>query len=758
MKWAEYFDEKTLRQTIEKLKPNNELFEIRVISKLNRKRVLSGYFTDVDTLFQQFDIIDPRSANIYITLNKVNEDCYSKAQHDCFRIADTNTPDSEIDAYEWLFIDLDPIRFTDISSSNDELKAAEVLCDKVYDYMKGLGFKEPVRAMSGNGYHLLYKISFDNTEENVSLVERCLYNLSIMFSDDAVKIDSVNFNPSRICKLYGTLAQKGANTTKRPHRMAHIISMPDVIENNTIDLLQVLADELPEPPKPQLNNNKHTNYSSNGDFDIENWMFEHGLHYSTPRSGKECTIYPLDNCPFNPNHINGDSKIFKYTTGAISFKCHHNSCHGKKWQDVRELLEPGVYEAKHRAEEDAARIEEGYKQLAQNSDWGKSESKPQTTQKTDNAKSVKKELPTLSAISAYELQNKKFDEKYYAVNDMIPEGETVIAAPPKTGKSWLMLDMCLEVAKGEKFLGFDTTKSDTLYLALEDGDSFEQERLNIVTKGQEAPKNFHFVFSNVMPMSEGFLTQLETLLETFKDVKVVVIDTLQFIKYRQTKNESAYECDYRTGRDLKQFAEERHIAIVVVTHTTKMIHTEDEMSNISGTSGVTGAADSVILISKEKRTSKDAKLFITGRKVRSSIHSISFDDNACQWNYVGVAEIKDDNEAEQKERMETYLHSKIRDAVKKIAYKLAEDNKPAWKGRASDLVFEAAKHGVGLEESNKAVGGFLTKMVGLFMDVDGILIEPICNGTGSKTYRIESKKEFMEATEEEQGIFLQNNR
>ncbi|MBQ2139133.1 MAG: AAA family ATPase, partial [Erysipelotrichaceae bacterium] len=63
-----------------------------------------------------------------------------------------------------------------------------------------------------------------------------------------------------------------------------------------------------------------------------------------------------------------------------------------------------------------------------------------------------------------------------------------------------MLDMCLKVAEGKKFLGFETKKSDTLYLALEDGDSFEQERLNIVLGGREAPQNFHFVFSNVMPM------------------------------------------------------------------------------------------------------------------------------------------------------------------------------------------------------------------------------------------------------------------
>ena len=155
MKWSQYYDEPTIRRTISILKPNNELFEVRIIGKGNRKRIISGYYTDADTLIQQFDTIDPRSTNIYITINKVNEDCYAREQHDCFRQTDASTHDHEIDGYEWLFVDLDPERIAEVSSSDDELKEAEMLSDKVYEYMKNLGFHEPIRAMSGNGHHLL---------------------------------------------------------------------------------------------------------------------------------------------------------------------------------------------------------------------------------------------------------------------------------------------------------------------------------------------------------------------------------------------------------------------------------------------------------------------------------------------------------------------------------------------------------------------------------------------------------------------------
>lgn len=721
MKWAQYYDEEMIRQTISLLKPNNELFEVRIIGKGNRKRIISGYYTDADTLIKQFDLIDPRGANIYITINKVNEDCYAREQHDCFRQTDANTHDHEIDAYEWLFIDLDPERIAEVSSSDEELKEAEVLSGKVYEYMKNLGFKEPIRAMSGNGHHLLYKINLPNTEESKNLVEKCLTVLADMFNNGKVKIDIVNHNQSRVCKLYGTLAQKGSNTRTRPHRMSCLTYVPQKIEVNGTDLLNTLANELPDVPKTTRRVASST--IAAGEFDIENWMAEHGLEPIRTENGTDCIIYPLAHCPFNHSHTDGDSKIFRYTNGAIAFKCHHNSCRGKYWQDVRELLEPGAYDNKDEEAEKA--IEEGWKKHKQYL----------VVQKTDDIEEVKKGLPKLTAISAYDLQQKEFEERYYAVQDMIPEGETVIAAPPKTGKSWLMLDMCLKVAEGKPFLGFETKKSDTLYLALEDGDSFEQERLNIVLNGKEAPKNFHFVFSNVMPMNEGFLLQLEELLEQFPNVKIVVIDTLQFIKYRQGKSESAYETDYRTGRDLKEFAEKKDIAIVVVTHTTKMRYIDDDMANVSGTNGVTGAADAVIVLGKEKRTDSEAKMFITGRKVRQTMHIINFDDNKCRWEYVGIAEATDKDQREREERERSYINSKIREAVIQIAKNLNKDADP-WKGRAGDLIEEALKHNIGIRDSNKEIGGFLNKMQGMFLDYDGVLVEKIKNGTGPWIYKI----------------------
>lgn len=725
MKWAEYYDVEQIRQIIKYLKPNNELFEIRIISKGARKKIISGYFTDVETLIKQFDTIDPRNTNMYITINKVNEDCYSRAQHDCFRQTDTNTQDSEIEEYEWLFIDLDPKRVTDISSSSAELEASKVLCDKVYSYMQELGFEEPIQAMSGNGYHLLYKISLKNNDDNVALVERCLYNLSAMFSDDAVKIDVVNYNPSRICKLYGTLAQKGANTQKRPHRMAQIISMPDVIKNNTRNLLQVLANELPEPPKPQRNNNS-TSYSGNGDFNIENWMFEHGLESIGTKSGKDCVIYPLANCPFDHSHTNGDSKIFKYSNGAIAFKCHHNSCRGKSWQDVRELLEPGVYEAKHQAEIDAARIEEGYKRLNKQAFDNPKQEEPQPEQ-PEKPKKLRK-LKTAEALMQKNLPEPKV---FIGVGDELPilvEGTCILSAKPKLGKSWLALAMCVAVANGADFLGYKTNKCSTLYLDLETSEVLQQRRLRKVLNGAPVPKNF-YLETDTDQIGKGFIEQIESYLEQDKNIGVVVIDVFQIIRSpAKSMKETEYEHAYRDITPLNELAQKYHIAIILVCHDRKAVDPDDPFSNILGSTGLQGAATQMMVMFRKK---KDDPIHISIKgKTIDGLPELNVKLENAQWSIIDGVNAQ---EREQFALNQEYMTSNIRAAVLKIA----EQNK-SYKGSCSGIIKMAIEeYSIGLVAEPKDVGKFLHKHQGRFLNNDKVKITIIDNGTGPKLYRIE---------------------
>lgn len=711
-------DIERVKRSIEILKPNNALYEIRIlIGSGKRKQTISGYFKGTKNLEAAFNKIDLRRANVFYSLNEIAEECYSKEQHERFLQIDDTTSDSDIVAYRWFLVDVDPKRKSGISSTNEELEAAKLTASRIKEYLNILGFKKPIEALSGNGCHLLYAIDLPNNDGNEKLLKQCLYALDATFNNEKIDIDKSVFNPSRVSKLYGSIARKGADTEERPHRLSQITTVPESIKTTDIKALAKLAATL--PMSSGLAAEKQQKIRKPGEFNVENWLSEHGIGVNKINTTSDGAVkYVLDECPFNNSHRAPDSMVIVQPSGAIGFRCLHNSCIDKTWQDLRLKFEPDAYDQT----ENDARIESGWKVHKQYI----------ITKQTDNVEEVKKNIPAWKYISAYDLQHKEFPETYFAVEGMIPEGETVIAAPPKTGKSWLMLDMCLKVAKGEQFLGFDTNKSDTLYLALEDGEKFEQERLNMVT--QDAPKNFHFIFSDVLHLSEGFLFQLDAFIEQFPQTKLVVIDTLNYIQHHQAKGESAYNCDYRTGKDLKAYAEEKEIAIVVVTHTTKMIHAEDEMMNVSGTNGVTGAADAVVVLSKERRTDLDAKMFITGRKVRQSMHEIKFNDKECRWEYKGVAEVGDKDQREREERESEYYSSKIRDAVLNIANSVT--NERPWSGRASKLIEAATEFNIGITESNKQVGGFLSKMLGMFMACDGVKIEKISNGGGAGYYKI----------------------
>lgn len=334
-----FFDEQEIKKTISVMKPDNQLFEVRVI--YGTAPALSGYFTDADTLIDNLKRINKRDCNVYITLNQINDACYSRTQrNEFYKSPKVSTKDNEIDGYDWLMIDLDPDRVTGVSSSESELNAAHQLGNKIYMALKNLGFEKPLCAESGNGVHLLYKISLNNNADMTALVKRCLQALDMLFSNDMIKIDVSNHNPSRICKLYGTLAQKGSDTPERPHRMSRIIMIPDVIKVTDISYLDKLAKIYPdEPEKPQ----SYNGYSP-GTFDLEAWMQKYNIGYKVDGNSDHGVKYILDHCPFDESHNGKDAVIFKSPKGAIGFHCFHNSCQGKTWKDVRLLFEPNAYE------------------------------------------------------------------------------------------------------------------------------------------------------------------------------------------------------------------------------------------------------------------------------------------------------------------------------------------------------------------------------------------------------------------------------
>lgn len=325
------FDVSEIRKALKFLKGDNNLFEVRLIkSKYNA----SGYFTSVEKLISELSRINTQSGvNFYFSLNKINESCYSREQRDKFiEYANPTTSDNDIDKYEWLMIDLDPERASGTSSSNAELEYAKSKANDIFKFLYKNGFNYPVVALSGNGIHLLYKIDLDNISENKDLLKNVLITLDSIFSDCNVKVDTTTFNPARICKLYGTMAKKGFNSTDRPHRLSKIVSYPDVVVTPK-NKLELLLNYL-----PKINYEEKTNTYNH--FDLEEFLKKYNISFKERTNCNIGTKYVLDECIFDSNHKAPDSAIFLMNNGAIGYKCFHNSCSNYSWKDVRNRFEP----------------------------------------------------------------------------------------------------------------------------------------------------------------------------------------------------------------------------------------------------------------------------------------------------------------------------------------------------------------------------------------------------------------------------------
>ena len=156
---------------------------------------------------------------------------------------------------------------------------------------------------------------------------------------------------------------------------------------------------------------------------------------------------------------------------------------------------------------------------------------------------VSAEAKHLPIRSVKDLMQQHFAPTEFLVNGILPSGLALLASPPKFGKSWFALQLCLAVAKGTPFLGLSTTKSDVLYLDLEDGDADLQERIKKLNMGEDAPEGL--LYSTEVPtIADGLVDMLHQTLCSNPSIKLVVIDTLGVVLGAQSNDSNSFTQEY----------------------------------------------------------------------------------------------------------------------------------------------------------------------------------------------------------------------
>jgi len=328
-----------LRDAVSLLAGPGQVVEVRALTD---QFTHSGYFSDPAALVRAVEPLDADNSvhGIYVTLNEVNPALLSRrANRIKMRLGkkDSTTSDADILRRHWLPVDIDPLRPSGVSSTDEEHGLALAKAEEVARWIDGLGFPDPVRADSGNGAHLIYRIDLPNDDAALALVKGCLATLDALFSDDRVTVDTANFNAARIWKLYGTISRKGDSTPERPHRRSRILSAPAELKVTTVEQLRDLAARLPTEttaqPLPATAKGKG--------FDLRHWLADHGLNVRTEKPYSGGTLFTLDQCPFSSAHKDGAFAI-QFANGAVFAGCKHSSCGGgtQRWRELRERYEP----------------------------------------------------------------------------------------------------------------------------------------------------------------------------------------------------------------------------------------------------------------------------------------------------------------------------------------------------------------------------------------------------------------------------------
>jgi len=277
----------------------------------------------------------------------------------------------------------------------------------------------------------------------------------------------------------------------------------------------------------------------------------------------------------------------------------------------------------------------------------------------DDADATNRQTHLLGANSksAHELAANPPEKPVHIVEDLIVEGLTLLCGAPKMGKSWMVLDMCASVADGLPFLGRKTLPGGVFYLALED--SFDRVHTRLLKQGHKMSPRFS-IATEMRALDTGLIEQLDDWRSRNPDGRLVVIDTLQKIRPTQKGGANAYEADYNIMTPLHNWAKKNHIALVIVHHLRKTgtFDSGDPFERISGSSGLTGAADTSIVLARE-RNSDDARLLVTGRDVEMANLALHFETARCQWRMVG-------KDADTYFALRAYMDDPLVDCLRKL--------------------------------------------------------------------------------------------
>jgi hypothetical protein len=237
-------------------------------------------------------------------------------------------------------------------------------------------------------------------------------------------------------------------------------------------------------------------------------------------------------------------------------------------------------------------------------------------------------------VTAAELHHKSFPDLVQHVLGIIIEGFGIVAGPPKLGKSFFMLVIALAVSAGGYAFGKIKCQSrPVLLLALEDSERRLQTRIRALYGSDIPPHKLH-ILTRIAP---GLLIPTVAAWLQHHPTGLVILDTLGRARQQRNRGDDAYLADYQAGVALKNIVDAFPGSALIGVHHTRKASSEDFVDDLSGTLGLAGSAD-FLLVLRRKRQSNQATLQITGRDAPEGEYAFTIEDGRWVLDGSGLAE------------------------------------------------------------------------------------------------------------------------
>lgn len=598
-------DAQEIRRWHSIFKRPDELFEIRILGD----RTWSGYFYDIEIAIEALKLFD--NGNIYYTINEVKSACASRDQFNCFKqVKGTATSKQDIEHRWWLPIDVDCERPSGVSSTDLEKSKAHKKAQDVFVFLRENGFTTPVVCDSSSGYHILYPIDMDNTQESEDCIKAFLEILANNFTDESVKIDTVLHDANRILRLSGTFGRKGRSTEERPHRIAKILSSPNELKRMNIEQIKAFNEKysikVEQPQRRQYNG------LPNEQFNLREFISKYGIKIAKelPISGGG-TKFVLEECPFDSQHKAPDSALFELPNGAIAFKCYHNSCSQYDWRAFRLHFDPHAYdyENEQRQHTQQNNQRQYVPQAPQKPKYQIKDEMPELGEKWKSLSSIKR-----ADLSNFEKVKTGFTELDRRISGLFMSEVTVLSGSNASGKSsWLntlihnIIEQNFKVALWSGEMRDDILKTwihmpaagkrNMLKSKYDDGRYYVPdsvaEKIDAWLDGK-----FFLYNNNYGTNAEQILSDMEILERA--GVKVFILDNMMAMDidlFEGDKNSKQKELILR----IKDFAKTKMVHIILVAHPRKAVAFLRK-TDISGTGDIINAVDNCFIM---HRTNED---------------------------------------------------------------------------------------------------------------------------------------------------------